>query len=128
VLVHVEVQGSQEAFFEERMFLYLDQKADELVASDNPFATVVLVVQKEIDRLTNRQQTMGLEEFLLNRAVQTGLKKGFDQGIEQERQERSRAFVTNLIQQTNFADVSTARFADVSVEFVQQIRAELATQ
>lgn len=157
----------------------LDQLADELAISENPFVAIVLVVQtalqkkrvdeqvlldlkiilakallaksfskakirqllnflryyvrfdktenttkfdQEIDRLTNRQQTIGLEEFLLNRAVQTGLK----QGIEKEREERNQLFVTNLIQQTPFGDQQIAGLTDVSVEFVQQVRRELA--
>lgn len=153
----------------------LDQSAEELARSDNPFAAVALVVHaalqkrrldeealltlkldiakallakpftkvkvrqlmnflryyvrfkdkslnvnfdRAVDTFTNRQQTMGLEEFLLQRATIEGRQEG--------EQRKGYTVVVNMIRQTAFSDSQIADLADVSVEFVQSVRRELA--
>ncbi len=157
----------------------LDQSPDELRASSNPFASVVLTVQtalkkkklteevmldlkvqlardllikkfskdkirvlmdflryyirfekadnrakfeKEIDQITNHKPTMGLEQFLLERALREGRQEGRQEG----KQEEQRVFVTNMIRKTQFTDEQIAEIAETSVANVAQLRQQIA--
>lgn len=68
---------------------------------------------KEIDKLDNKTQTMGIIEQIAEiRAEEATL-------------ESKTAFVTNLIQQTDFSDDKIASLAQVSIDFVLKIRNQL---
>jgi predicted transposase YdaD len=239
ILVHIEVQGSNDKQFEKRMFTYyyrildkydrdiaslailtdkrkknrptkyerefldtslqfkfktykvLDAKTEELEASENPFAMVILVVQtalkkgtiseesmynlkielvkkllrknfpkpkidallrflklyvrfekkeliskfdNELDIITNRPNTMGLKEFVLDRerrmARKEGKEEGREEGIElgmslKEREEKTN-FTKNLLQQTNFSEEKIADLVGVEINFVKEIKTSLS--
>ncbi|GAB4033334.1 Rpn family recombination-promoting nuclease/putative transposase [Spirosoma gilvum] len=78
-----------------------------------------------IEALTATNTTMGIEQFLLDRAkkegLQEGVEKGFEQGIEQEK----RVIVTRLLEKTSFSNEQIADIADVPVTFVEQLRKDL---
>ncbi|GAB3704626.1 hypothetical protein GCM10027592_36220 [Spirosoma flavus] len=159
-----------------------DQNEDDLLASDNPFALIVLVVQaalksgklseeellnlklsiakrllnsqisknkirsilnflryyvrlekstvnskfeKEIDTLTQSNKTMGIEEFLLERAKKEGIKEGLEKGLEQGAEQEKRSLVTRLLTMTAFSSEQIADIVNVSVAFVDQVRKDL---
>ena len=223
ILVHVEVQGSNDKNFAERMFTYyyrildkykkpitalailtdknksfhptfykyefldtsvlykfntykvLDADVQELEKSNNPFASVIEVVQtalkkgkiadsslfnlkielvrkllkknfqkgkirillkfmklyirfenkefndtfeQKLDEINNRNTTMGLEEFVLDRERRVGRKEG--------REEKNSSFTKNLITQTDFSDEKIATLANVETEYVKKMRASLS--
>jgi len=222
ILVHIEVQGYNDADFASRMFTYfcriydrykkpvtsiaiftdarksyrpqqfdysflgtqamfryntykvIDQEEEELRNSNNPFAIVILTVllalkkgkikeeklfslktsllknllQKEISRgkidailiflrnyvrfdnaeiiakfdneisiLTNKHTTMGIREFVLQRAER--------EGREKERTEKNHHFVKSLLTQTDFPVERIAQVAEVTVDFVKEVKATL---
>ncbi len=230
VLVHVEVQGYNDADFAKRMFTYfyriydrynkpvtciaiftdgnksfrpaefnynflgtknsfsfntykiIDQDEDELRKSDNPFAIVILtallalqkgkVVEEElltlknnllkalfkkdilknkilslmtflrlyvrfenaeltakfdyeIDLVTNKHKTMGIVEFVLERAKNEGVEIGLEQGIEIGEAKKDVAFVKSLLIQTDFSIERIAQVAYVTVAFVEKIKADM---
>ncbi|MDZ7896795.1 MAG: hypothetical protein U5N85_02045 [Arcicella sp.] len=230
ILVHIEVQGSNDKQFKKRMFTYyyrtldkydrdiaslailtdkgkifrpdkyersfletsvnfnfktykvLDIDPQELEESNNPFAVVMLVVQTalkkgaisdktlfnlkielvkkllkknfpkpkidallrflklyvrfeskkliikfddELDIITNRSNTMGLKEFVLDRERRMARKEGKLEGREEVEQEKNSIFTKNLISQTDFASEKIALLAGVEVEYVKKIRNSL---
>ena len=90
----------------------------------------IVKFDKALDILTNSRQTMGLEQFLLDRAerkgIEQGLEKGIEQGLEKGENRKSHAVVVNMIRQTAFSDAQIADLAEVPVAFVAQVRGELA--
>ena len=81
--------------------------------------------EQEIAILTERSITMGIEEFLLDRAEKQGIKKGIEKGIEKGREEEQVKVVTNLIVQLGLPDEQIAGIAEVPVSFVKAVRAGL---
>ena len=77
--------------------------------------------EKELEILTERSSTMGIEEFLLDRATKQGEKKGLEKGLEQ----KSHAVVENLIKELGLSNEQAADIAEVSVEYVAKLRATL---
>ncbi len=166
----------------------LDQSEEELEASDNPFAQVVLATKialnrkmlpvdelyrlkidlakrllsrdipkwkigklmeflkfyvrlgdeemdvqldLEIDSVVNQSYiSMTFEEAILHivkeeakeYGIEEGLERGLEQGLAKGHLERNTAFVQNLLRETQFTDEEIARLADVSIEFVQEIK------
>lgn len=86
--------------------------------------------EREIDQITNHKPTMGLEQFLLERAVtegrQIGLQEGRQEGWQVGRQEEKQIIVTNMIQKTQFTDDQIADIAEVTVAYVAQLRQQIA--
>ena len=160
--------------FKFKTYKVLDADKDELEASNNPFATVMLVVQTalkkgaisdetlfnlkielvkkllkknfsksqidallrflklyirfeskkliskfddELDIITNRQNTMGLKEFILDRERRIARKEG--------REEKDFVITQNLIVQTDFSDEKIATLANVGLEYVKKMRISL---
>nr|WP_294873160.1 hypothetical protein [uncultured Pedobacter sp.] len=73
--------------------------------------------EEQVEILTQRSNTMGIEELLLDRAEQKGLEKG--------KKEKSRHVVENLIIKLGLSDEQIADLAEVSVDFVKSIRAQI---
>ena len=71
----------------------------------------------ELDIITNRQNTMGLKEFVLDRERRMARKEG--------REENSSIFTQNLITQTDFSDEKIASLANVTLEYVKKMRISL---
>jgi hypothetical protein len=104
----------------------------------------------ELDNIKNRQTTMGLEEFVLDRAKRIGLKQGLEQGkelgleqgkelgleqgkelgLEQGKEittyEKDFAFTQSLLTQTDFSEEKIAGLVGVDVEFVRKVKASLS--
>lgn len=84
--------------------------------------------EEAINTITGKNKTtMGIEEFLLQRAekqgIEKGREKGREEGIEKGREEKSVAFVKSLLANTDFDDEKIAALADVTVAFVKEIKA-----
>ncbi len=88
-----------------------------------------VIFEDEYDKLTDRRQTMGIEEYLLYRAEKLGERKGEKKGLkigfELAKLNRDTLFVTNLLEGSTFTDEEIARFADVSVGFVADLRKQI---
>ncbi|WP_285059474.1 hypothetical protein [Pedobacter ginsengisoli] len=69
--------------------------------------------EEQVEILTERSTTMGIEELLLDRAEKRG------------QQQKSHDVVENLISELGLSDDQIARIAEVSIEFVQKVRAQL---
>ena len=72
--------------------------------------------EKEIEVITQTNKTMGIEEFLLDRAK----KEGVEQGLK----EKNRAFTKTLLQETSFTMEEIARLVGVPVSFVKKVKKE----
>lgn len=83
----------------------------------------ILKFEETLNQLANRQTTMGLEEFVLDRAKRQGLYEGRKEGMEIARAEKERAVVINLLQKTSLDILQIADIAGVSVAFVEEIKA-----
>jgi hypothetical protein len=86
---------------------------------------------KEVDTITNKPvTTMGIEEFVLDRAKRVGLKKGMEKGMEKgiekgieiANKKKDTIFVKNLLEKTDFNDQQIADIANVTLEFIATIR------
>ena len=88
-----------------------------------------VIFEEEYDKLTNRQDTMGIEQLLLTLAKQEGQQEGRQEGrqegIEQGRLEKDTLVVRNLLASTSFSDTDIARLVGVEVAFVAQLRTEM---
>lgn len=71
---------------------------------------------QQIEEITQNNRTMGIEEFLLDRAE----KKGIERGKENGRIE----FVKSLLRETSFDTDKIASLVGVSAEFVERIKNE----
>jgi len=91
------------------------------VRFENP--VVNLKFDKEVEILTGRSTTMGIEELLLERAKNQGLEQGMERGFEKGEENKSHAVVVNLISH-GFSDDQAASIAEVSSEFVKKVRSE----
>ena len=84
--------------------------------------------EKDIAILTEGSKTMGIEEFLLDRAEKKGIEKGIEEGIEkgmtQKELEKNIAFTRNLLTSTDFSSLKIAQLVGVSEDFVLKIKNE----
>jgi hypothetical protein len=74
--------------------------------------------EKEIAQLTDNKETMGIEEFLLDRAKRQGIKEGIQEGFA----DAQSIFVKNLLHNTDFPIPKIANLANVSEDFVRQVK------
>ena len=77
----------------------------------------VVKFEKELDFITQNKQTMGLEEFLLDRA-----KK---EGVKQERLKKNIDFTQSLLQNTDFSVEKIADLVGVSEDFVTEVKSKM---
>lgn len=92
---------------------------------------------EELDNITNRPNTMGLKEFVLDRerrmarkeARAEGLAEGREEGIEEgmsiKEVEEKTNFTRNLLNQTDFNEDKIALLVGVEIEFVIQVKSSL---
>lgn len=73
---------------------------------------------KQIDRLTGKQNTMGIIETIKKIEREEGFEKGIEQGIEQGKEQ----VVKNLLATGKFTIAEIANFADVPESFVKKVR------
>ena len=76
---------------------------------------MALTFERQLEAITSNISTMGIEELILHLAEQKGIEKG--------RAEGKAEVVRNLIVKLGLDDEKAANIAEVSVEFVQQVRA-----
>jgi hypothetical protein len=89
--------------------------------------------EQKLDEITNQTTTMGLEEFVLDRAKRMGLKEGREQGIEQgieqgkdiKEQEKNYNFTKALLLDTDFSEEKIATLVGVDISFVKEVKASL---
>jgi hypothetical protein len=74
--------------------------------------------EKEIDLINRNKEPMGIEEIVKQMIAEEAREEG--------EEKRNTVFVTNLLQSTDFTNEKVAMLADVPMEFVQQIQANLA--
>ena len=90
---------------------------------------LIIKFDDELDKITNRPNTMGLKEFVLDRerrmARKEGREEGREKGREEEREEKNVIFTKNLIAQTDFSDEKIALLASVEVGYVKKLRATI---
>src|SRR5690606_361627 len=83
------------------------------------------IFEKEVETKLGRSNIMGTREYLLDKAKKQGLEKG-----RQEERARAEAekkiFVRNLIEELKLADDAIVRIAEVSLDFVKKVRADLS--
>ncbi|MEH6305598.1 hypothetical protein RYH73_08085 [Olivibacter sp. CPCC 100613] len=82
---------------------------------DNQYNNVIF--DKQIQTVKGRSEAMGIEELMLDRATKQGIQKG-------EQKSKSQV-ISNLLEKFGFSIEQAAEAADVSIEFVQKIRAKL---
>lgn len=81
---------------------------------------------KSIETIIDKSsKTMGIEEFVIDRARRMGEKKGKIIGKQIAYAKKDYLFVSNLISRTDFDDSKISSLANVSLEFVKKIRQEL---
>ncbi|MEA5459299.1 hypothetical protein VB796_09635 [Arcicella sp. LKC2W] len=100
----------------------------------------------ELDKITNRPNTMGLKEFVLDRerrmarkegretglkegreeGRETGLQEGREEGMSIKEKEEKTKFTVNLLTQTDFSDEKIALLVGIDIEFVKETRALLS--
>lgn len=72
---------------------------------------------------------MGIEQLLIEtekkRSEKKGLKRGFEKGIEKGEEKKSYDVVENLIVKLGLSDEQAADIAEVSVDFVRNVRSAL---
>jgi hypothetical protein len=86
------------------------------VRFDNP--EIMSKFESEIETITDKHTTMGIEEFLLKQAENEGMEKAI--------QKRDTEFVKSLLTQTEHSVEKIARLVGVSVSFVEKIKASLS--
>ena len=85
---------------------------------------------EELDRITNRSNTMGLKEFILDRerkiarkeALAEGIEQGIEQGMSIKEKEEKAIFTKNLILQSDFNDEKIALLVGTDDDFVREMR------
>ena len=79
----------------------------------------------ELDIIKNRQTTMGLEEFVLDRERRVGKREGVEEGKESMDYENKLISTKNLLTQTDFSEEKIANLVGVDIEFVRKVKATL---
>ena len=85
--------------------------------------------EKEIEKITQNQKTMGIREQVLDMAKKEGLKEGRQEGKVEGKAEGIEAgkaeVVKNLLDANRFTVIEIANFASVSEDFVLQVKKAL---
>jgi hypothetical protein len=91
---------------------------------DNP--EMISKFEQKIAILTERDTTMGIDEFLLSQARKEGMETGFEKGIEkgmtEKELEKNTAFSISLLSSTDFSTLKIAGLVGVTEEFVLNIK------
>ena len=81
---------------------------------------------EEIGILTERGNTMGIEELLLDMAEKKGIEKGIEKGMTQKELEKNLIFTRNLLSSTDFSVAKIAELVGVSEDFVLTVKKGLS--
>ena len=93
------------------------------VSFADPFYNVKF--DKQIEELTENQQTMGIRELVLDLAKKEGVKEGIAKGLEKGIKESKTEFVRNLLTTEKFSISEIASLANVAEGFVLKIQKSL---
>jgi len=93
------------------------------VSFADPFYNVKF--DKQIEELTEIQQTMGIRELVLDLAKKEGVKEGIAKGLEKGIKESKTEFVRNLLTTEKFSISEIASLANVAEGFVLKIQNSL---
>lgn len=87
-------------------------------------------IEQPLNKVMQSISTFFKEEkdFLYRKGKELGQELGQKLGEQTGRAKKARAVVENLLTKAGFSDENAAEIAEVSLEFVQQIRAELGTK
>lgn len=88
---------------------------------------ILLKFEQEIDVITNKKRTMGIKELVLQLAREEGLEQGREQGLEQGWKKAKASIVANLLQKSNHSLQEIAEFAEVSIDFVLEVKNKLSS-
>ena len=96
-------------------------------------AEIIAKFDVEIDLITQKHTTLGIREFVLQKAkdegIEIGIEKGvgigMEKGVEIGLSKKSFETVTNLLTVTDFTTDKIANIAGVTVAFVEKVRASL---
>jgi len=94
------------------------------VRFENPDINIKFEEQMQV--LTKKTYTMGIEEQLLDRAKREGLEQGIEKGLEKGLEKGKHDVVENLITELNLSDEQIARIAEVTISFVEKIRSKIS--
>lgn len=81
--------------------------------------------EEEVQQLTGRTTPMGVKEILLERRKKEGIQEGEAIGIQKTEARKNHDFVENLITKLGLSDEQAADVAEVSVDFVKEVRKKL---
>ena len=85
--------------------------------------------EQKLDEINNRNTTMGLEEFVLDRERRVGRKEGREEGreegVSQTTYQKDFAFVKSLLNETDFNNNKISRIVGVSLEFVENVHKQI---
>jgi len=84
-----------------------------------------LVFKNEIDKITNKKNTMNIFEQVAEIRAQEGLEQGLEQGRKEGAQIATRKFVKNLLENYEIDEKEVASLAGVTVTFVKKVKAEM---
>jgi len=83
-----------------------------------------IIFDKELEQITGRTKTMGIEQQVLDMAKKQGIKLGEKRGIKLGEERKNREVVINMLQK-NLTNETIADFANVPIDYVQKIKASL---
>ncbi|PWJ53577.1 hypothetical protein CLV98_1223 [Dyadobacter jejuensis] len=89
--------------------------------------------EEVIDKINHNDKSMGIREFVIERArmegeelgLVKGLEKGIQKGMTQMEYEKNIAFITSLIASTDFDNPRIAQLVGVSIELVNKVKKKL---
>jgi hypothetical protein len=81
---------------------------------------------ENLEEITNRKTTMGIEEFVIERAKRIATKEGLREGCQESDYNNKVNFTKSLLQQTDFTDEKIASLVGADVSFVQKVKESIA--
>ena len=90
---------------------------------ENP--EMIVKFEQAINILNENKITMGIEEFLLDRAEKLGIKKGRVEGATQTELQKNLTFTRNLLSSTEFSISKIAELVGVNEAFVAAVKNDL---
>lgn len=83
---------------------------------------------ERIDNFSGKTNTMGIIEQFAEIKAEEGLKKGVEIGVEIGRATERELFVSNLLTNTKLSPDKIASFANVTLDFVNKVKAGIHTK
>ncbi|HEY4209244.1 MAG TPA: hypothetical protein VGM31_20610 [Puia sp.] len=84
--------------------------------------------EEKLDRITGKADTMGIIEQVKQMKIEEAREAGRKEARKEEREKSSRLFVENLLTSTDFSAKKIATLANVSIVFVNKVKAGLKSK